>query len=129
PAALERAQPLWPVSTPALAAAQACMEPRALAEADRAAHRIAADRAHLIAGLRRFTPHGLRLAEPPEAPFVLIRLPGAARIRTRLRALGYAARRADTFPGLGTDWLRLAVRDTATTDGFLAALDKALSAG
>ncbi|NJP49405.1 threonine-phosphate decarboxylase [Streptomyces sp. SBST2-5] len=126
---LERAQPLWPVSTPALAAAQACMEPRALAEADRAAHRIAADRAHLIAGLRRFTPHGLRLAEPPEAPFVLIRLPGAARIRTRLRALGYAARRADTFPGLGTDWLRLAVRDTATTDGFLAALDKALSAG
>ncbi|MBP0462170.1 Rv2231c family pyridoxal phosphate-dependent protein CobC, partial [Streptomyces montanisoli] len=36
-AALERAQPLWPVSTPALAAAEACMAPAALAEADAAA--------------------------------------------------------------------------------------------
>ncbi|WP_234426264.1 Rv2231c family pyridoxal phosphate-dependent protein CobC, partial [Streptomyces kebangsaanensis] len=36
-AELERAQPLWPVSTPALAAAAACVEPRALAEAEAAA--------------------------------------------------------------------------------------------
>ncbi|WP_344368399.1 Rv2231c family pyridoxal phosphate-dependent protein CobC, partial [Streptomyces indiaensis] len=35
---LERAQPLWPVSTPALAAAEACVGPRALAEAAHAAH-------------------------------------------------------------------------------------------
>jgi histidinol-phosphate aminotransferase len=46
---LERAQPLWPVSTQALAAARACMEPRALAEAAHAAHSAATDRAHLIA--------------------------------------------------------------------------------
>ncbi len=36
-ARLERAQPLWPVSTPALAAAEACVAPAALAEAEEAA--------------------------------------------------------------------------------------------
>ncbi|WP_228984788.1 aminotransferase class I/II-fold pyridoxal phosphate-dependent enzyme, partial [Streptomyces sp. DH12] len=44
-ARLERAQPLWPVSTPALAAAEACVSPAALAEAVEAARGIAADRA------------------------------------------------------------------------------------
>ncbi|MGC3005106.1 aminotransferase class I/II-fold pyridoxal phosphate-dependent enzyme, partial [Streptomyces sp. G35A] len=44
-AELERAQPLWPVSTPALAAAEACVSTAALAEAAHAAHRVAADRA------------------------------------------------------------------------------------
>lgn len=67
-AELERAQPLWPVSTPALAAAQACVESQALAEAAHAAHRIAADRAHLVAGLREFAPDGLMVAEPAEGP-------------------------------------------------------------
>lgn len=121
-AELERAQPLWPVSTPALAAARACVEPAALAEADRAARTIAADRAYLIAGLERL---GVRAVTPAEGPFVLVRLPGAAAVRHRLRALGYAVRRGDTFPGLGEDWLRLAVRDRTTTDGFLRALESA----
>ncbi|MER6675616.1 Rv2231c family pyridoxal phosphate-dependent protein CobC [Streptomyces sp. NPDC000983] len=125
-AELERAQPLWPVSTPALAAALACVEPRALAEAAHAAHRIAADRAHLLAGLAEFAPRGLRVAEPAEGPFVLIRLPDAAAVRHRLRDLGFAVRRGDTFPGLNTQWLRLAVRDRGTTDAFLRALDRAL---
>ena len=58
----------------------------------------------------------------PAAPFVLLRLPAAADVRLRLRELGYAVRRADTFPGLGPDWLRVAVRDTATTDAFIAVL-------
>ncbi|WP_369197709.1 Rv2231c family pyridoxal phosphate-dependent protein CobC [Streptomyces djakartensis] len=123
---LERAQPLWPVSTPALAAAEACVGPRALAEAAHAAHRIAADRAHLVAGLAGLAPAGLRVAGPAEAPFVLIRLPGAAAVRSRLRDLGYAVRRGDTFPGLDDQWLRLAVRDRRTTDGFLTALRSAL---
>ncbi|PZT69806.1 threonine-phosphate decarboxylase [Streptomyces sp. SW4] len=127
-AELERAQPLWPVSTPALAAAEACVAPRALAEAGHAAHRIAADRAHLLAGLRALAPAGVRVAEPAEGPFVLIRLPDAAAVRGRLRTLGYAVRRGDTFPGLGEDWLRLAVRDRDTTDGFLHALQRALAA-
>ncbi|WP_149551089.1 Rv2231c family pyridoxal phosphate-dependent protein CobC [Streptomyces marokkonensis] len=127
-AELERAQPLWPVSTPALAAAEACVGPRACAEAADAAHRVVADRAHLIAGLRDFSGHGLRVVEPAEGPFVLVRLPGAATVRHRLRALGYAVRRGDTFPGLGEEWLRLAVRDGGTVDGFLDALGRALRA-
>ncbi|MFD7201582.1 Rv2231c family pyridoxal phosphate-dependent protein CobC [Streptomyces sp. NPDC059893] len=126
-AELERAQPLWPVSTPALAAAEACVSPRALAEAAHAAHRIAADRAHLVAGLGEFAAEGVSVAGPAEAPFVLVRAPGAAALRARLRERGFAVRRGDTFPGLGTDWLRLAVRDRATTGRFLQALDQALT--
>ncbi|MEU6684810.1 Rv2231c family pyridoxal phosphate-dependent protein CobC [Streptomyces sp. NPDC046832] len=124
---LERAQPLWPVSTPALAAAEACVGPRALAEAAHAAHRIAADRAHLLAGLARFAPAGLRVAGPARGPFVLVRVEGASAVRRRLRDLGYAVRRGDTFPGLDEKWLRLAVRDRNTTDGFLRALRRALT--
>ncbi|MDQ1030326.1 histidinol-phosphate aminotransferase [Streptomyces umbrinus] len=126
-AELERAQPLWPVSTPALAAAEACMTPRALAEQDHAARRVAIDRAHLVAGLREFASDGVRVAEPAEGPFVLIGLPGAAAVRARLRRLGFAVRRGDTFPGLDDTWLRLAVRDRTTVNRFLQALDQALS--
>ncbi|MFG3660669.1 Rv2231c family pyridoxal phosphate-dependent protein CobC [Streptomyces sp. NPDC047706] len=122
---LERAQPLWPVSTPALAAAEACVTPRALAEAGHAAHRVAADRAHLVAGLSRIP--GLRIVTPAEGPFLLVRLPRAAAVRRRLRALGFAVRRGDTFPGLDEDWLRLAVRDRATAGSFLRALERALT--
>ncbi|GEC04322.1 aminotransferase [Streptomyces spinoverrucosus] len=122
---LERAQPLWPVSTPALAAAESCVGPQALAEAAHAAHRVAADRAHLVAGLSRIA--GLRVVEPAEGPFVLVRLPGAAAVRRRLRDLGFAVRRGDTFPGLDEEWLRLAVRDRATVNSFLRALETALT--
>ncbi|WP_327357041.1 Rv2231c family pyridoxal phosphate-dependent protein CobC [Streptomyces sp. NBC_01304] len=123
-ATLERAQPLWPVSTPALAAAEACMTPRALAEAGHAAHRVAADRAHLLAGLAEFDE--VTAVADAAGPFVLIRLRRADDVRERLRRLGFAARRGDTFPGLGPEWLRLAVRDRATTGRFLQALDQAL---
>ncbi|MDW4908086.1 Rv2231c family pyridoxal phosphate-dependent protein CobC [Streptomyces sp. ADMS] len=124
---LERAQPLWPVSTPALAAAQACVSPRALAEAAHAAHRLATDRSHLVAGLEEFAADGLRLAGPAEGPFVLVRLPRAAAVRRHLRDLGFAVRRGDTFPGLGEEWLRLAVRDRVTVNSFLQALDRAMT--
>ncbi|MGA5372105.1 Rv2231c family pyridoxal phosphate-dependent protein CobC [Streptomyces griseoincarnatus] len=127
-AQLERAQPLWPVSTPALVAAEACVSPAALAEAEEAARVVAADRARLIAGLRDFASHGLRVTDPAEAPFVLVRVPAAADVRERLRSLGYATRRGDTFPGLDEEWLRLAVRDRETTEGFLRALGRALGA-
>lgn len=123
---LEEAQPLWPVSSPALAAAEACVEPRALAEAAAAADRIAVDRCHLVAGLREFTE--IRVVERAQGPFVLVRLERAAEIRERLRTLGFAVRRGDTFPGLGDEWLRLAVRDRTTTNRFLQAFDQALQA-
>ncbi|QIJ61951.1 Rv2231c family pyridoxal phosphate-dependent protein CobC [Streptomyces sp. JB150] len=128
-AELERAQPLWPVSTPALAAAEACVAPRALAEAAHAAHRIAADRAYLVAGLGSFEEAGVRVVSPAEGPFVLVRLPGAAAVRHRLRELGFALRRGDTFPGLGEEWLRVAVRDRGTVDRLLGALRVALGGG
>lgn len=122
---LAHAQPLWPVSTPALAAAEACSAAPALAEAALAAHAIAADRAHLLAGLAEFDE--VHTVEAAEGPFVLVRMERADEVRERLRRLGFAARRGDTFPGLGPEWLRLAVRDRATTNRFLQALDQALS--
>ncbi|MFI1813021.1 Rv2231c family pyridoxal phosphate-dependent protein CobC [Streptomyces sp. NPDC020422] len=123
-AALERVQPLWPVSTPALVAAEACMSRAALAEAEEAALRIGVERAHLLAGLAEFDE--VRVVEAAQGPFVLVRIEGADAVRDRLRGLGFAARRGDTFPGLDRNWLRLAVRDRATTNRFLQALDQAL---
>ncbi|MDT0406664.1 Rv2231c family pyridoxal phosphate-dependent protein CobC [Streptomyces edwardsiae] len=128
-AELERAQALWAVSTPALVAAEACVGARGVSEAAEAARRIAADRSYLVAGLGEFAGHGLRVVEPAEGPFVLVRLERAAVVRRRLRALGYAVRRGDTFPGLGEEWLRVAVRDRGTVDGFLGALGRALGTG
>ncbi|MFJ4867967.1 Rv2231c family pyridoxal phosphate-dependent protein CobC [Streptomyces sp. NPDC088757] len=124
---LERAQPLWPVSTPALVAAEACMARAALAEAEHAAHRTGMERAHLLAGLAEFDE--VRTVAGAEGPFVLVRIDGADAVRERLRSLGFAARRGDTFPGLDRNWLRLAVRDRATTNRFLQALDQALLMG
>ncbi|MEU0131164.1 Rv2231c family pyridoxal phosphate-dependent protein CobC [Streptomyces sp. NPDC006289] len=123
-ALLQEAQPLWPVSSPALAAAEACMEPRALVEAADAADRITVDRAHLLAGLAEFSE--VRAVEPAAGPFVLLRLERADEVRELLRSRGFAARRGDTFPGLGAEWLRLAVRDRVTTNRFLQAFDLAL---
>lgn len=120
---LERAQPLWAVSSPGLAAIEACVAPDALAEADRAAAGIAVCRAYLLARLGEFD--GLEVAGTPAGPFVLVELPDAAAVRERLRDLGFAVRRADTFPGLDGRWLRIAVRDAATTDAFVEALAKA----
>ncbi|MEU9403452.1 Rv2231c family pyridoxal phosphate-dependent protein CobC [Streptomyces sp. NPDC048242] len=124
---LEQAQPLWAVSTPALVAARACVSPRAVAEAEAAALRIATDREFLLSGLSTFAERGVRVATPAEGPFLLVRIPGAAEVRSRLRDLGYAVRRGDTFPGLGPEWVRVAVRDRATTAVFLKALGTALS--
>jgi histidinol-phosphate aminotransferase len=124
-AELERAQPLWPVSTPALAAAEACMTRAALGEADAAARRMCAERAHLLAGLDEFEE--VEAVHAAEGPFVLVRTARAEAVRARLRTYGFAVRRGDTFPGLDGEWLRLAVRDRATTNRFLQALDLALT--
>ncbi|WP_330329761.1 Rv2231c family pyridoxal phosphate-dependent protein CobC [Streptomyces sp. NBC_00536] len=124
-AALAAAQPLWPVSSPALVAAEACVSPAALAEAAEAARRIEVDRAHLLAGLAEFDE--VTVAGVAAGPFVLIRVERAPEVRARLRALGFAVRRGDTFPGLDRSWLRLAVRDRATTGRLLQALDHALT--
>ncbi|SDZ41373.1 histidinol-phosphate aminotransferase [Micromonospora pattaloongensis] len=123
---LAAVQPLWAVSTPALAAAVACAGPAAVAAEREIAVALAADRAHLVARLRALP--GVTVAADPASAFVLVRIDGADRLRLALRQQGYAVRRGDTFPGLGADWLRVAVRDTATTDAFTAVLTKLLEA-
>ena len=124
-ARLAGVQPLWPVSTPALAAALACAGPRAVAAEREIALALAAQRDHLVAGLGKLPR--VTVAGPPTSGFVLIHVAGGEAVRHRLRASGFAVRRGDTFPGLGPDWLRIAVRDTATSDSFLAALETVLA--
>ncbi len=124
-ALLERAQPLWPVSTPALVAAEVCVSPLAQEEAAAAAVRIAADRDHLVAGLAELGSVGV--VGGARASFVLVRVP--TRVREPLRERGFAVRRGDTFPGLGEEWVRVAVRDRETTDRFLTELEKVLAEG
>lgn len=121
---LATAQPLWAVSTPALAAATACAAPVAVAAEREIAARLAAERAHLVARLADVP--SVTVAGEPASAFVALRLPGAAQVRLDLRRHGFAVRRGDTFPGLGDDWLRVAVRDTATTDAFVTTLTEVL---
>jgi histidinol-phosphate aminotransferase len=116
--------PLWPVATPALAAIEACLSEAGVAEERRIAAELAEQRAHLVAGLRSLP--GVTVAGAPSSSFALVRIDGADRIRLALRERGYAVRRGDTFPGLGPDWLRIAVRSVDVTDGFLAALASVL---
>ncbi|MBS2538273.1 threonine-phosphate decarboxylase [Catenulispora sp. NF23] len=112
--ALRNAQPLWSVSSLALIAARAGCEPYALAEAEALAKQCDQDREHLLARLAELPD--VTVPAPSRAPFVLVRTPNAAELRARLRAEGIAVRRGDTFPGLGPDWLRVAVRDRTATD-------------
>ncbi|MFI7429825.1 Rv2231c family pyridoxal phosphate-dependent protein CobC [Micromonospora sp. NPDC049836] len=123
---LAAAQPLWAVSTPALAAATACASPAAVAAERAIAAGLAADREHLVARLSALP--GVRVAGRPASAFVLVHRPGADQVRERLRERGWAVRRGDTFPGLGPDWLRIAVRDPATTDAFIDVLAEILEA-
>ncbi|XIG77740.1 threonine-phosphate decarboxylase [Streptomyces sp. SGAir0957] len=121
-AALERAQPLWPVSSPALVAAQACVSGRGLAEAESAARVVAADRAYLVGLLEGLAEFGVEVAGPAAGPFVLVRVPGARVVRELLRGRGVAVRRGDTFPGLGAGWVRVAVRGREVSAGFVGEL-------
>jgi cobyrinic acid a,c-diamide synthase len=113
---LEAVRTPWSVSATAAAAMLACATERASAEARERAERIAAWRDHLEAGLREL---GIEYV-PSAASFVLAR-PGAG-VRETLREHGIAVRRADTFPGLGPEWVRIAVRPESPTDRLLAAL-------
>ncbi|MBA0126713.1 threonine-phosphate decarboxylase [Haloechinothrix sp. YIM 98757] len=123
---LRAVQPPWSVSTPAAAAVVACSGARATAQARELAVAAERDRQVLVDGLRALEPRGVRLVGEPRAPFVLLHVPDGERLRLRLRELGYAVRRGDTFPGLSADWMRVAVREEHTTRGFLDALEQAL---
>ena len=120
-ATLAAAQPHWPVSSPALAAAEACSSPAAVAEAQVRSGELAAERARLVAGLAAVP--GVEVG-PGAAPFVLMRSSRPA-VWEPLRAQGFATRRGDTFPGLGPHYLRVAVRPGA--DGVATALGRVLA--
>ncbi|MBT0769359.1 threonine-phosphate decarboxylase [Kineosporia sp. J2-2] len=121
-------QSLWSVNSLALEAARVISTPQGLAEAESYAAQQAADREHLVATLARVPD--VEVQGPAAAPFVLLRAggPDPAGVHQRLRAAGWAVRRADTFPGLGSGWLRVAVRDRDTSDQFAAALHQAVQA-
>jgi len=118
-AALEIQQPPWSVSTMAAAVMVACSSPEAATEAEHRARRVVTSRRTLVAGLAEV---GLHVAGDPMTPFVLVR--GPVGLRESLRNEGFAVRRGDTFPGLGSGWVRIAVRDPATTRELLTALNR-----
>ena len=125
-ARLAAPRPPWPVSTLALEAVVACSSPDAVAEADRAARVLAGQRAAQAAALAAVP--GVTVL-PGQAPFLLLRLPDGhgGRVRAALRAAGIAVRRGDTFPGLGPDHLRVAVRPPDAVARLVAALAATLA--
>jgi histidinol-phosphate aminotransferase len=130
PALLERLaapRPPWPVSTLALEAVIGCSAPAAVEESRRAAQRLAGARAEQAERLT--TVPGVTVL-PGTAPYLLLRLPDGrgARVREALRAAGVAVRRGDTFPGLGPDHVRVAVRPAAQVTQLVTALADALTA-
>jgi nicotinate-nucleotide--dimethylbenzimidazole phosphoribosyltransferase len=124
-ARLAAGQPLWPVSTLALVALQACSTPAARAESEAAARALEARRERLAAALDALP--GVRIAAPSAASFLLLEVSAGEHIRRELRAAGVAVRRGDTFPGLTPRHLRVAVRDDADTDRTIAAFAAVLA--
>ena|GEM_PF-160822 len=119
-AAAAAVQPHWSVSGPALAAAEACLADVAQPEARRRAAAVVDHRRALVTELAR---RGFELTADGAGPFVLARQPRRPGLHAELRAAGIAVRRADTFPGLGPGWVRIAVREPTATEPLLAALD------
>ena len=111
----------WPLGTLQLEAITACSEPFAVAAAAERALRLGAEREALIGLL---AGAGFAVHTPAAAPFVLVDVPDGDLLRKRLRANGIAVRRGDTFPGLGPNRLRVAVRDEARSAALVAAMEQ-----
>lgn len=112
-ARLAGGRPHWPLGTLQLEAVTACSQPAAVAWTQQEARVIAVERAHMEAALR--------LAPGAAGPFLLLRVPDGPGLREHLRRNGIAVRRGDTFPGLGPDHVRLAVRGPAEVAALLEA--------
>ena len=121
---LAEAQPPWPLSTPALAAAVACLDQGEFRLATLQA--IPRLRQDLAAGL---TALGLRVF-PSQANYLLARLEGpgqsAAALAARLLPQGLLIRDCANFPALDGRYLRLAVRSAEDNQRLLKALAEAL---
>ncbi|MCA1192552.1 MULTISPECIES: Rv2231c family pyridoxal phosphate-dependent protein CobC [unclassified Saccharopolyspora] len=123
-ARLAAPRPHWPLGTLALAAITACCAPQAVAEAERAAVEIAEARDRFAADLAAVP--GVAVAGPARGPFLLLEVHNGEKVRAALRERGIAVRRGDTFPGLGPDHLRVAVRDAARNAVLVRALRELL---
>ncbi|MEU7140818.1 Rv2231c family pyridoxal phosphate-dependent protein CobC [Nocardia sp. NPDC046473] len=118
-ARLNRGRAHWPLGTLQLEAITATAEPAAVAEEQQRAKAIAAERNAMI---DRLTDLGIHVHTPADAPFLLLHVPDGELLRKHLADKNIAVRRADTFPGLGPNHLRVAVRDAAEVDRLIAAI-------
>jgi histidinol-phosphate aminotransferase len=107
-ARLAAPRPPWPVGTLVLEAVRACSAPAAVAEAAVAAAQAVRHREWMTPRLAALP--GVTVHQPAAAPFLLLQVPHGERVRAALADAGIAVRRADTFPGLTPDHLRVAVR-------------------
>jgi histidinol-phosphate aminotransferase len=123
-ARLREAQPLWAVSTLALVAVETCLSRGPVRAAEKDAAVLAGERARLEQALRQL---GVQVVPGSQAPFLLCRVAGRPDVRDRLRDMGIAVRRGDTFPGLTAEYWRTAVRDAEGTDRLVAALCEVLA--
>ncbi|MDO4631794.1 MAG: Rv2231c family pyridoxal phosphate-dependent protein CobC [Corynebacterium sp.] len=113
----------WPVGTLQIAAAEAVFN-RGVRELPARRQEMQAQRAAMLAALGDI--NWLPVSES-HAPFVLVR-PGertpaqAKELYEALLAQGIALRRCDTFPGLGWNYFRLAVRKTPQVESLITEL-------
>ncbi|AVH24569.1 Rv2231c family pyridoxal phosphate-dependent protein CobC [Nocardia cyriacigeorgica] len=121
-ARLAHGRPHWPLGTLQLEAIAATAEPHALAETRMQAERIAHNRTAMA---DRLTALGVAVHTPASGPFLLIQVRDGVLLRKHLADNGIAVRRADTFPGLGPDHLRLAVRGESDVDRLIAVIRRA----
>jgi histidinol-phosphate aminotransferase len=123
-AALREVQPLWSVSSPALAALDVCSGRGPVKQAQAEAQALVTVREQLHTELEEL---GVQVTPGSRAPFLLCRVAGRPDVREALRDKGIAVRRGDTFPGLTAEHWRTAVRDQESSEALVTALTDVLS--
>ncbi|MGQ4599564.1 Rv2231c family pyridoxal phosphate-dependent protein CobC [Nocardia sp. R6R-6] len=121
-ARLDQGRAHWPLGTLQLEAITATAGPAAVAEAGRRAEALVVARTAMI---ERLTRVGVHVHTPAAGPFLLLRVKDGELLRDLLAGWQIAVRRADTFPGLGRNHLRVAVRGAEEVDRLVAAIRSA----
>jgi len=120
-ATLRAARQPWSVNTVACAALAACARDRATAA--RVGERVSSAREELVRALGRLP--GVRVW-PSAANFLLLQVPAGPAVRSALAEHGIAVRPADSFPGLGPDYVRIAVRSPEDNRRLVTTLGEVL---